>query len=293
MKPSRIRRPIVLITVLLALPIRAARAEAPVPTALQGVDVIEHLGAQVPLDLSFVDSWKRAVKLGDYFHRDRPLLLTLVYYECPMLCSLVLNGAIESLKQIDWKIGRDYDAVTVSFDPSDKPELAAAKRRNYLQALGVSDERSDWPFLTGGPAEIRALTDSVGFRYNALPATRQFAHSAVVFVLTPRGAISRYLYGIQFPSRDLRLALGEAAAGRSGPSVDRILLSCFRYDPATRRYHFFIYGFIRTGGMLVFFALLGLLFWGWRLELRRSRAEAARAAAATAAAERERARRSP
>ncbi len=241
---------------------------APLPTALQGVDVIEDLNAQVPLDLKFVDQNGKPVRLKEYFHHDRPVVLTLVYYECPMLCSLVLNGLVNGLQKTPWKPGRDFDLLTVSFDPSEKPPLAADKRSRYLKSYGQPEGTPVWPFLTGEQEPIRMLADAVGFRYNALPGIRQFAHSAVVFVLTPEGRVSRYLYGIEFSPRDLRLALAEAAAGRAGPTFDRVLLSCFRYNPATRQYAVFVTRFLQIGGLFVLCLVVALLVWCWRLELR-------------------------
>lgn len=254
---------------VLILSFRASAAPAdPVPAALQGVDVVENLGATVPLDLAFTDSSGRPVKLGDYFGHRRPVLLTLVYFRCPMLCSLVLNGLVAALPRLPWTPGRDYDLVTVSFDPADRPSVAGEKRAGYLATLGVKPDAPLWPFLTGSAMEVRTLADTLGFKFNTLAAIDQFAHPAVVFLLTADGKVSRYLYGVKLDPRDLRLALAEAAAGRAGPSLDRVLLSCFRYDPASRRYRVFVSRFLQAGGLLVFLALTSLLLWCWRLETR-------------------------
>jgi protein SCO1/2 len=257
----------IVIGAALATPAAARAGVAdPLPSALQGVDVVEKLGDRVPDELRFVDSNGRPVRLGDYLHHGRPAILTLVYYQCPMLCSLVLNGVVEALKKIPWKLGSDFDLITVSFDPADRPAVAAEKRRGYLQALGESDAGSLWPFLTGAPEEVRALADAVGFKYNYVPSIKQFAHTTAIFVLCADGSVSRYLYGVQFPQRDLRLALAEAGRGRAGPSFDRVLLSCFRYNPASRRYALFVSSFFRTGGALVFLAMAIFIGRYWRNE---------------------------
>ena len=254
-----------------------AEENPPLPAALDGVEVEEHLGARLPLDLRFQDSTGAGVRLGDYFGHGRPVVLTLGYFECPMLCSLLMNGLVEGLRGVGtgWRPARDYDLLSISIDPKDTPGAAGAKRRSYLKSLdtAISEETKDslWPFLTGAPESIRSLADALGFHYNYLPGIKQYAHPAVVFLLAPDGTITRYLYGVSFASRDLRLALAESAAGRAGPSVDRFLLSCFRYSPASRQYRFFIFGFLRLGALVIFFMLATLLFVLWRAEARRGR----------------------
>src|SRR5262249_51820166 len=157
--------------------------------------------------------------------------------------------------------GRDFDLVTVSFNPSEGPALATEKRRRYLDSYHLEPASAQWPFLVGEQEPVRMLADALGFRYNALPGIGQFAHDAVIFLLTSDGHISRYLYGVEFAPRDLRLALAEAAEGRAGPSLDRVLLSCFRYNPATRKYRVFIQVFLQTGGLIVFALVVALLAW--------------------------------
>lgn len=239
-----------------------------VPPALVGVDIIEHLGQELPANVDLVDEQGRLVQLGDYLHKDRPVVLSLVYYDCPMLCHLVLNGLVSTLKQMDLVPGRDFSLITVSFSPAETPAQARERQRGHLQALNDKVAPADWPFLTGREPQLRALADAVGFRYRYDPATRQYGHPAALFVLSPSGKITRYLYGVQFPARDLKLALLEAAQGRVGTTLDRVLLQCYRYDPASRRYGLFVFGFMRTGGALVLFALALLLGRYWRRELR-------------------------
>lgn len=243
------------------------RAEAiDVPSAK--VDVIERLGEKLPLDVTVTDQNGRRVPLSDYFHRERPVLLSLVYYECPSLCDLVSQGLVRAMRSVDLELGRDYDALTLSFDPQDSSSGARAKRVSFLRALNVGSAAPVWPFLTADESVIQKITEAVGFRYAPVPGSRDIAHAAVVFVLTPDGTLSRYLYGVEFPPRDLRLALVEASAGKVGTAFDRVLLRCYRYDPATRRYAFFLSTYIRVGGLVILLCAGWLLYRLWRRELR-------------------------
>ncbi len=236
------------------------------PDILRGVEVEERLGAPIPGDARFVDADGRPLRLGDRLGQGRPVVLTLVYYNCPMLCGLVLGGVARAMRQSGLELGKDFDAVTVSFDPREGPALAIDRQGGYLQAVGKPDARRSWAFLTGQEKDIRALADAVGFHYRYDPATKQYAHAAAVFVLTPEGKVSRYLYGIDFPPKDLRLAVVEAGGGRVGTSFDKVLLTCYRYDAAGRRYRPYVFGFIRAGGLLVFAALAATLAVFWRRE---------------------------
>ncbi|MHB8417939.1 MAG: SCO family protein [Myxococcales bacterium] len=242
----------------------AAGAPSSPPPVVQQVAIDERLGAAVPLDLPFVDAQGHPVRLGDFFTKGRPVVLALVYFRCPMLCSLLLQGLTRGLRGLGWAPGKDYETVTLSVDPAETPTLAAQKQDGYLQALGVPSARDAWPFLTGAAPSITSLAEALGFRYGYDPATKTFAHGALLFVLSPEGHISRYLYGIEFSAKTLRLALLEAGEGKLGASVERVLLTCYHYDPASRRYGFYVYGFLRTGGALVFLLLstvLGRLWW--------------------------------
>jgi protein SCO1 len=239
----------------------------------ESVDVVERLGEQVPARLGFYDSFHNQVALKDFLGQGKPAALTLVYFECPMLCSLVLKGLIQGLNRTGLQLGKDYQGITVSFDPKDTPRSAAEAQRGYLAGLkGLERARAqDWPFLTGGEGNARALAEALGFKYRYDEPTRQFAHPAVVFVLTPEGRISRYLYGIEFPSRDLRLALVEASGGKVGTSFDRVLLKCFRYDPGTGRYRLYATNFVRGGALLAGLGLFAGLALLWRQEWKRRR----------------------
>jgi protein SCO1/2 len=238
--------------------------------ALQDIDVIEHLGDRVPAGLSFRDSAGHLVAFDDLLHQGRPLVVTLGYYRCPMLCNLVLDGLAKALKTGGLKLGKDFTAVSVSIDPEEEPRLADETQKRILAAMGDAGSPAhpeEWPFLMGDPENSRLLARTVGFRYKYDDQSRQFAHSAVAFVLTPDGVISRYLYGVDFLARDVKLSLVEASGGRVGTSFDKVLLSCYRYDPVNRKYAPFVFAFVRVGAALVFFALAGLLTVLWRKEL--------------------------
>ena len=241
-------------------------AEAPL-TALQDIDVIEHVGEKVPAGLSFRDAAGRLVAMDDILHQGRPVLVTLGYYRCPMLCGLVLDGLAKALKTGGLALGKDYSAVSISIDANEEAKLATEQQKRILAALGPAARGDDWPFLLGDPEASRLLAQSVGFRYKYDEQSRQFAHSAVAFVLTPEGTISRYLYGVEFLARDVKLSLVEASGGRVGTSFDKVLLSCYRYDPVNRRYAPFVFAFVRIGALTVFLALAGLLAVLWRKEL--------------------------
>lgn len=229
------------------------------PADLQKVAFDQRLNAQIPLDLPFRDETGRTVMLGDYFRQQKPVILNLVYYDCPMLCGLILSGMAKSLRESGLVLGKDFEAVTVSFDPDEKPAQGAERRRGYLQSMGVPDAGRAWPFLVGTAQASGALADAVGFHYAKDAATGQWAHMAAIFVLGPDGTVSRYLYGIEFPPKDLRLAVVEAADGKVGTTLDRFLLTCYRYDPASRKYEPYAMGIMRAGGALVLAALVALI----------------------------------
>jgi protein SCO1/2 len=260
----------------------AARADLPEqfrtpkarPPRAQGVDVEERLGQPLPRDLGFRDESGRLVTLGDALSGGKPVFLTLVYFECPMLCNLLLQGFQQGLRRAELRPGIDYRGVTVSIDPREGPDRAHRHQTAMLRTLQAGAP-ADWPFLTGQEPEIQRLADAVGYRYRYDEATRQYAHPAVAFVITPDGRISRYLYGVEFAPRDLRLAAVEAAGGKVGTTLDRVLLSCFRWDPATRKYEVYLFAMVRGGASIVFVALATLLFVLWRRDLRRQRAEGA------------------
>ncbi|AKT42138.1 SCO family protein [Chondromyces crocatus] len=241
------------------------------PVAAQGADLDERLGQQVRTNLVFTDMLGRTTRLGDHLSDGRPLVLVLAYYRCPALCSMVLRGLVDGLQRLSFRPGEDYRLLTVSFDPRDQPTSAAKKRDGVVAELargrGAATVPPDtWPFLVGEESEVRALASDLGFQFAYDPATDQYAHPAAVFVLTPEGKISRYLYGADYPARDLRLALLEASEGRVGSIVDRVIMTCYRYDPATRRYGPYITGFFRLGSVGILLSVGGLLVTLWRRE---------------------------
>ncbi len=245
------------------------------PAAVQNVDIEEKLGARLPLGARFTTQDGKQVALQDLFHGDRPVLLSLVYFNCPMLCGLILTGEARAMRETGLELGKDFDAVTISFDPRDTTSVAAERQRGYLQAFGKPEAKKAWTFLTSQGPDARAVADAVGFKYAYDARTKQFAHMAAIFVLTPDGRVSRYLYGIEFPPKDVRLALVEASAGRVGTSFDRLLLTCYRYDPATRRYEPYVLGVVRLAMLGVLGGLGVMLGVFWRRELRTRRREQA------------------
>ncbi|WP_437604775.1 SCO family protein [Sorangium sp. So ce834] len=259
-------------------PLAAAADPPSLPPAAREADIDERLGGAVDKALQFTDMDGRRAPLAEHFDGRRPVLLVLAYYRCPTLCGLVLRGLVAGMTKLDYRLGEQYRALTVSFDPRDTPESAARKRGAALSALGAAGapDRGAWPFLTGELPEIRALAGDLGFRFAYDPRTEQYAHPAAVFVLTPDGRISRYLYGIEFSALDLRLALLEASRGQVGTSLDRVLMTCYRYDPASRRYGPYVAGFLRVGAASILTWVVALLaFFGWQGR-RRSRREGAR-----------------
>lgn len=254
----------------------SAPAEQKLPGELEGVGVVEKLGGAVDLNLTFVAENGYPVALKQFFHQERPVILNLVYYSCPMLCNLILNGQASALRQIPWTPGEEFEVVTVSIDPAETFALAKQKKQVYLAAY--DRPAPGWHFLADHQGNARRLAGQVGFHYRWDDRTKQFAHASVIMILTPDGKVSRYLYGIQFRPRDLRLALAEAAQSKFGLSVDRLLLFCFHYDPSQRSYVLFASNLMRAGGVLIV-VILGLLMWRlWRAERRPGALESAVAA---------------
>jgi len=245
------------------------------PEALENVGFHQRLGSTLPLDLEFTDEAGTRVPLATYFGQ-RPVVLTLVYYECPMLCTLVLNGLTSALKAVPFTVGRDFEIVSVSFDPRDTPELARKKKAHYVDELGAPTAESGWHFLTGDSTAIAALTAAAGFRYSYDPERREYAHASGILVLTQDGTISRLLYGIEYAPKDVRLALVEAGEGKIGSVVDELLLYCFHYDPAAGKYGAAVVNLVRTGGVLALAGLAGFIVISIRRE-RRAASPAARA----------------
>jgi protein SCO1 len=235
------------------------------PPNLENVGIEQHLDAQVPGDLAFIDDTGRAVTLGDYFGK-KPLILNLVYYTCPMLCGETLAGLAGTLRMVKFDIGNQFDVVTVSFNPNETPAMAAAKKKDYIRRYGRPGAESGWHFLTGPPASINALTKAVGFQYQYDAKSQQYAHVTAIMVLTPQGRISRYFYGVDFPPKDLRMGLVEATQGKIGNVVDEVLLYCYHYDPRTGKYGAIVTNILRVGGAVTIVLLGGMLLILFRLE---------------------------
>lgn len=233
---------------------------------LKRIDVEEHLGETIPLDLIFVNTAGDSVPLGNYFVAGKPVLLTLAYYECPMLCTFVLNGLSKAVGQIAFTPGNDFQMITVSIDPTENPVLAAAKKKNQVAAIGKMVDESGWEFLVGSEENIRLLSEAVGFKYYYDTERDEYAHPAVSFILTDHGVLSRYLYGLEYPEQDLRLALLEASQGMIGDTFDKILLFCFHYDPDAKTYVVFAGNVMRAGGVITVLLLGGILLILWRRE---------------------------
>lgn len=236
------------------------------PPVLRNVGIDQKLNQQVPLDLPFRDEAGNAVRLGDYFG-SKPVILSLVYYECPMLCTTALNGLLQSLKELKFDVGNQFNVVTVSFDPTEKPPLAAAKKAVYVGTYGRPGAAEGWHFLTGDTDSIRRLTEAVGFRYNYDASIKQYVHATGLIVLTPQGRIARYFYGIQYPAGSLRLGLVEASLGKIGSPVDAVLLYCCQYDPQTGKYSLVIARALQVGAAITILSLGGLMLVMFRSEV--------------------------
>jgi protein SCO1 len=249
-----------------------ALSQTVLPKALQNVGFDQRLNERVPLDLSFTDDEGEHVKLAKYFGQ-KPVVLVLAYFRCPMLCTQVLNGLVQGLRETPFTAGKEFDVVTVSFDPNETTDMAAAKKRTYVHAYGRPDAAAGWHFLTGDQQSISRLTHAIGFRYAYDAQSDQYAHAAGIVILTPSGKISRYFYDVHYSGRDLRLGLVEASQNKIGSPIDQVLLFCFHYDPTAGKYGATIMNFVRAGGVLTMVGLgvmIGLLARGERKRRQRS-----------------------
>jgi len=232
------------------------------PAALQEVRIEQKLDQQLPLDLVFRDENGQEVKLGQYFGK-KPIALAFVYYDCPMLCTQILNSMVTSFRVLPFQVGKEFDVITVSFDPRETSALASAKKKVYVDYLPErmrAGARDGWHFLTGDQASIDKLTEAAGFHYRYDEATKQFAHASALMLTTPQGKLSRYFYGVDYPARDLRLGLIESSENRIGSPVDQLLLYCYHYDPATGRYGAAVMRVMRIAGVLTLLGIIAMLF---------------------------------
>jgi protein SCO1 len=235
------------------------------PEKLQDIGVTEKLGNKIDLTLPFRDEEGKAVTLANYFQSGKPVLLSPAYYTCPNLCNYHLNGMTDMLRKLNWTIGREFEYVVVSIDPRDTPQVAKAKKENYLKAYGRVDASRGWHFLSGDEASVKALMSQVGFKYRWDEEGQQYAHVSSAQVITPTGEISRYLNGITFDPQTVRLSMVEASNGMVGSVVDKLILYCFHYDPKASKYTPYLFGVMRIGAILIVLVLLAFLapFW-WR-----------------------------
>jgi protein SCO1/2 len=238
-----------------------------VPAQLVGVGIEEHLGRPIDLDLAFNDENGRAIKLREFFNKGRPVILDLVYYTCPQLCSLILNRQVELMRQMPGVPGTDYEVVTISIDPRDTPEIAREKKASYLATYGKP--APGWHFLTDREDNAKRLAELVGYHYRWDPRIQQYAHLAGIMILTPEAKVARYLYGINYRAIDLRFGLAEAAQNRSTLTIDKILLFCYHYDPVENKYVMFATNFMKAGGVLTILILGYFLFRMIRIEQHR------------------------
>jgi protein SCO1/2 len=249
----------IIICLLLAFGPATAAAQSRLPKALEGTGFDQRLDQQVPLELRFRDEAGDEVRLADYF-RGRPVILVLVYYQCPMLCNLVLNGLTQTMSELPFDAGKEFEVVTVSFDPRETSALAAAKKRTYLSRYGREGAAAGWHFLTGQQQSIDRLAASVGFRYRYDPQRDQFAHASGIVLLTPTGRVSRYFFDVKYSPRDVRLGLVEASQNQIGSPLDQVLLFCFHYDPTQGKYGAAVMRMVRVGGAITML-VVGLGLW--------------------------------
>ncbi len=280
------------LALLAAIPARADETRAP---ERSDIGVTEHLGAALPLDVPFVDHHGHAVSLADYFRGRRPVVLIFGYHTCPMLCSLVQSATAQALRGVGWRVGREFEVVVISIDPEDTVDESAKHRDNVVAAydagrppyeVGADVTDRGWHYLVGKPDAIRRVADAAGFHYTYDAAFKQYAHPAVIQLVTPQGTLARYLYGIEFDPKDLRYGLLEAAAGRSVSTIERVLLYCVHYDPGSGKYVMVAARVMQVGGAAIVLALASLLGVLWTRERRKSRDESATARAARSAAAR-------
>jgi protein SCO1/2 len=239
--------------------------------AFTEVGIDQKLNEQVPLDLQFKDEQGRTVTLNQYFH-SRPVIISLVYYKCPMLCTQVLNGMVQTFKTLTFTAGKEFDVITVSIDPTETSEMAADKKETYVTEYARTGVENGWHFLVGDSTNIKKLADAVGFRYVYDGLTKQFAHASGIMVATPQGKLARYLYGIEYGAKDLTFSLMEASHERIGSPVDKLLLLCYHYDPRTGKYGMMVTTMLRIGGGLTMLAVGAFLFVNFRRDRKKSRA---------------------
>jgi protein SCO1/2 len=258
---------IAVLTICTAISFASVADNRAEPAALQGIGFDQRLNQQVPLDANFIDESGKSVRLGEYFG-SKPVILVLAYYQCPRLCTLVLNGLVQGMLEMKLDAGKDFQVVTVSFDPRENWQLAASKKESYIDRYGRPGAAEGWHFLTGKEDQIKRLTEAVGFRFRFDALRNQFMHASGIMILTPGGKISRYFYDVNYPTRDLRLGLVEASNNKIGSPVDQVLLYCFHYDATLGRYSASIMNMVRVMGVGTMFAIGAFVVFLQRRQLR-------------------------
>ena len=238
--------------------------QTPADSVITSIGIDQKLGMQIEKDIPFRDERGQAVRLGDFFG-NKPVILTPVYYECPMLCSMQLNGLVRALRVMPFAAGKEFEIITFSIDPAETPELAASKKQHYVRDYGKPSAEAGWHFLAGDEESIRRLTDAIGFRYMYDAPIDQWAHASAIVVLTPDGRVSQYFYGIEHDPGDLKYSLIEASGGKIGSFIDHALLFCYRYNPSTGKYSLAIMQVVRLGGVATVLGLLAFIVLGGRL----------------------------
>lgn len=252
------------------------------PHELEGIDIIERLGEFLPLDAQFVDDQGRAATLRQYFDGRRPVVLQMGYLKCPMLCTMVLNDLVKGLKKVDWSVGDQFDVVSISVNPLETHELAKVKKDGYVLEYGRAGSAKGWHFLTGPAESSKAVADAAGFTFRYVPETGEYAHAAVIILCTPDGRVSRYLYGVSYGPKDLKMGMLEASEGRMGSTLEKILLWCHVYDPNAGGYVLFALRLMKLGGLLTLVLLFAGLSWLWVRDIQRRHVASGRAAGSAA-----------
>lgn len=245
--------------VLLTPTLLSAQLVQDKPDELQDIDPVEQLGDKIPLDLKLLHTDSTVLSLQEVFNQGKPVIVNPVYYECPMLCNLVMNGLLKGIQQLDWKLGKDYYILTISIDHEEGPALAKANKENYLKQYARPGSENGWFFATADSISVARLTESVGFKFKWVEEAQEFAHSAAIIFASPDGIITRYLYGIQYESFAIMNALYEAADGKIGSTTEKVLMYCFSYDPDSRSYVPMAFNIMKLGGLVVMLSLGTLL----------------------------------
>lgn len=265
---------VLLVLAIALLPVAgSARAQTAAPSALKGVGIEEQLGARLPLDATFQDASGETVALASFFESGRPVILNFVYHDCPMLCSVLLESFTQTMKEMEFTAGTDFDILTVSFSALETPDLAARQKERYLGLLGRPEAAEGWHFLTGTDEQIGQLTEATGFDFKWVASRSEFAHAAALIFVSPDGTITRYLHGLYFEPSNVRKALVEASDGKVGSTVDQILLYCFQYDPTANSYVLHATNLMKLGALLT---ILCIGFGIWMLRRRERSKVAAR-----------------